>query len=616
MNAPKTLVWLHLSDLHLCELKTGWDAHRVLKPLIEDLQQMEKSHGLLPQLLFFTGDAAFGKYQTSSLADQYAEVETFLTGVREAFSQAIPKDHTFLVPGNHDVDRTEVTDSETHWLEKQATADNVTQLIKDKSKQWRLFMDRLTAYRTFLEQNAYTHLLEDPDRLIYSQIRDINGIKLGIGGFNSAWNCSRDKEKAKLWLAADWQDGTIVRGLNKQTPDLKVALIHHPPGWFVEQEDALLARNMENHFDFFLHGHEHQDWVSYVNNRHVRIAAAACYEKSDQSNGYNFVRLNLETGDVEIWLRMFNGQGAWIPRILAGDKKDNNGLWSIKAIPCLTKLIKPSGKRNTDQGKTNDAFIDKVREKIKEILDTEKPGAMALRAALLSGHASGALPENILIPKEHISPDVSISEWLKIILTCLSQARGHLVEIKHCASEIMGWLLLLCVNSDHAIDVDKTKEILVPVNTETGTEVFIARLEQRSAKFQPKGTDTALGEGYVDPGDLELAFFKTDQLQQIQQLVYIKAFGNIPNLDKDWLGLLRDYLEINANITKKMTYLTLSKIRYSEHLDMIKNLKKALPHLQVLIVGVDNNGGNSVLIMDESRIEAYVLTFLKIMADY
>lgn len=34
---PRTITWLHLSDLHSCKTKTGWDAHRVLMSLRDDL---------------------------------------------------------------------------------------------------------------------------------------------------------------------------------------------------------------------------------------------------------------------------------------------------------------------------------------------------------------------------------------------------------------------------------------------------------------------------------------------------------------------------------------------------------------------------------------------------
>jgi len=56
----RTLTWLHLSDLHACRPNTGWDAKRVLATLRADLQKLNKEHGLRPDLIFFTGDAAFG----------------------------------------------------------------------------------------------------------------------------------------------------------------------------------------------------------------------------------------------------------------------------------------------------------------------------------------------------------------------------------------------------------------------------------------------------------------------------------------------------------------------------------------------------------------------------
>jgi hypothetical protein len=341
----KSIVWLHLSDLHYCATKTGWDAHRVLDPLLSDLREMENQHGLLPQLVFFTGDAAFGNYGSgpgAMPAEQYHGAEEVLTHIRQAFSVEIPKENLFLVPGNHDVDRGEATEALTDWIEKQNKADAITNLIQSKNKQWLQFMGRLQLYRQFLQDRGYTHLLADPERLIYAETRQIHGVKLGIGGFNSAWNCGRDGEKGKLWLAADWQNGSIVRNLKAQHVDLNIALIHHPPGWFVEQEDAKLRNQMERDFDFFLHGHEHQGWVNAAADGHVRIAAAACYERADQENGYNFVRLNPESGEVEIWLRRYDDHGGgWIPRVIK-NKTNNDGLWPIKIDSLAAKLVRIS----------------------------------------------------------------------------------------------------------------------------------------------------------------------------------------------------------------------------------------------------------------------------------
>lgn len=190
---------------------------------------METDHGLIPQLLFFTGDGAFGNVPGSTLPEQLDGVHALLEGARTAFSSAIPRENVFIVPGNHDVDRDEVTPDHTAWLTAQdRTAVEITDLIQGASKQWRNYMDRLAAYRKFLERKGYAHLLSDPERLIYSETREFHGLKLGIAGFNSAWSCCRNGEKGQLWLAGDWQSGTLVQNL--RSADVRLALTHHHSG--------------------------------------------------------------------------------------------------------------------------------------------------------------------------------------------------------------------------------------------------------------------------------------------------------------------------------------------------------------------------------------------------
>lgn len=56
----RLLTWLHLSDLHLCKPRTGWEATYILESLQRDFKHMESEHDLHPDLIFFTGDAAYG----------------------------------------------------------------------------------------------------------------------------------------------------------------------------------------------------------------------------------------------------------------------------------------------------------------------------------------------------------------------------------------------------------------------------------------------------------------------------------------------------------------------------------------------------------------------------
>jgi 3',5'-cyclic AMP phosphodiesterase CpdA len=122
---PRYLTWLHLSDLHACKPRTGWDAKRVTDSLCVDLRKMQADYSLRPDLVFFTGDAAFGqigKERGKAIVDQFREAHDFLTAVRQAFEPELPQRDLFLVPGNHDVNRERITTSKpggwprhTHW---------------------------------------------------------------------------------------------------------------------------------------------------------------------------------------------------------------------------------------------------------------------------------------------------------------------------------------------------------------------------------------------------------------------------------------------------------------------------------------------------------------------
>jgi len=333
--------WLHLSDLHYWPGRTGWDAFKVLTMLRRDLKFMEQRYGLAPDLMFFTGDIAFGTVPGSQpdnkIEVQFEQSRAFFENVRNAFTQPIDAANTFFVPGNHDVERGLVGKAQTIFLDSAATLETVIASIQSKDIDWQSYMRRLSHYETFLRNGGYEHLLTDPDRLIYVATRKIAGRSLGIAGFNSAWSCCRNGEKSQLWLAGDWQLSTLKSQMHDN--DINFALIHHPSNWFREEEDPRIGRDLEREFEFVLHGHEHQGWVQQnADNGHVRIAAAACYENSAKENGYNFGRINMETGECDIWLRRFDREGGgWIPRIIHG-KTDNDGRWKLKINP-ITSIL-------------------------------------------------------------------------------------------------------------------------------------------------------------------------------------------------------------------------------------------------------------------------------------
>jgi hypothetical protein len=112
--------------------------------------------------------------------------------------------------------------------------------------------------------------------------------------------------------------------------DIRIALLHHPCNWLRPGENPDFGRLLEREFTFVLHGHEHQDFVKTCASGHSVISARACHEWSEsKNNGYNFIRLNLDTGEGEVWLRQYETTGGgWVPRCITG-KTDEWGCWKL-----------------------------------------------------------------------------------------------------------------------------------------------------------------------------------------------------------------------------------------------------------------------------------------------
>jgi tetratricopeptide (TPR) repeat protein len=337
----RTITWLHISDLHTNNPRYGWDYDQVTDNLVLDLKTMERDHGLLPDFIFFTGDAAFGRKESESeaiLVEQYNRAAQFLQTVRTAFSHEIPIGSAFLVPGNHDIDSLRHNEALTAWLNSTPAIQAIYDLIHKGTGIWPQFMEKLATYGQFLTINGYGHLIETgpdgirvPDRGIYCVTRECHGIKVAVAGLNSAWSSAGkgSVEKAKLRLGGRRQLGFLREEL--KNAHVMIALMHHPINWFHADEDPSFEGELQAKFHFFLHGHEHANRV-LTTEQYVRIGAGACYENDDKETGYNFVRLCLDEGHGEVWLRRYNPDdgGGWIPYTTTSSFINNDGLRELK----------------------------------------------------------------------------------------------------------------------------------------------------------------------------------------------------------------------------------------------------------------------------------------------
>ncbi|MCS4314572.1 putative MPP superfamily phosphohydrolase [Pseudomonas sp. BIGb0381] len=330
-----TLGWLHISDLHFLD-KHAWRDNQPLQKLIEDLAALLKD-GLRVDLVLCTGDIGFGETKTEPLASQYADAKAFFDKVLETCK--LPSERLFLVPGNHDIDRSKVRKSQTEWLRSnQRNPDQINQDFRDSDAEVKQAMERLAAYRKFIADH-YPHISLD-DKATFAAKVKINGISITLSGLNSAWTCVDNDDRNQIWLAGEAQLHACSKVIEAQADgnqsNVRLCLMHHPRDWFQPSEAQALRGRLEQDFDFVLHGHAHDQWVDEkATPKHVVIAAGATTGESPLEFGYNLVQI--APGRAEVHLRRYDKKGCgWIEENIHGRTKQ--GIWHLAPLANLPAL--------------------------------------------------------------------------------------------------------------------------------------------------------------------------------------------------------------------------------------------------------------------------------------
>ncbi|UCZ84742.1 metallophosphoesterase [Pseudomonas sp. L5B5] len=319
-----SLNWLHLSDIHFHQ-KTAWSDSHARRQLLEFLNQKFQNGTLpKPQLIFCTGDIAFGQTPDCPMLEQYKPAKDFFNQLLACCG--LERERLFVVPGNHDVNRKKVLAGQQHHLRTMAK-DSMQHQLEISSRfdslppEFKADMQRMEDYGVFTAE--YLPHLHDSVRHLYAHRINLNGIKVGIAGFNSAWSCYDNDDKGQMWLGAQWQFNHMSSAL--EGTDLKIGLIHHPRDWFNQAEMELIKKRKAHDFQFWLHGHSHNPWLD-PGQRLIKLEAGAIGADTDDQFGFNLVSLDLQQGDGVAHL--FEYKNGWKVQTVADMAPD--GLWSFK----------------------------------------------------------------------------------------------------------------------------------------------------------------------------------------------------------------------------------------------------------------------------------------------
>jgi predicted MPP superfamily phosphohydrolase len=368
----KTLTWLHLSDIHFRqsdEWRDGNNRDSFLEYLGSVFSQQPE---LKPDLIFCTGDIAFGEEGKSSLESQYLSAEVFFDELLKICADGgkfIDKNKLFFVPGNHDINRKKVNKDAQAFFAQQSDGKITANLINTRfEKRETEFLDamrRLEEYYKFVKE--YLPHQDDIDgRGRYASVLEIHGKKVGIAGFNSAWTCAGPEDDRNIWLAAEWQFNQAKKII--KDADLRIGLIHHPTDWLSLPDRDLTTIRIASDFDFWLHGHTHNSWVTPTQS-HAVIAAGAVGAQSSEEFGFNITSIDLDTHQVITHLHTRkSGSDSWTIAPVSKHAPDGKWRYPLNA-QAIAKLGKPepvdkaNNVKKSDFDISNNLFIARIFEK-------------------------------------------------------------------------------------------------------------------------------------------------------------------------------------------------------------------------------------------------------------
>jgi len=322
-----TVTILHISDLHERgeREREPYRRYRVLgEEWLKNLDEVRREGPI--DLVCFTGDLAdWGQAaEYSPAAERLSEVLSRLE---------VPRERLFLVPGNHDIDRSLAQDKWEHlrqslpvlnplavsrWLAGEGAPLGLDDAHRDA------VLSRQAAYRDFLKHWGRADLLPGSGahgRLGYRVTLRLVGRPFAVHliGLDTAWLAGDDADAGKLLLTDNQVLQHVTDDSGHALSGLRLALFHHP---LTDLADGTQARRLlAQHVDLLLRGHVHEPelelWADP--DRHLLQFAAGCLYEGSRADHYpnscQVIRILVDdTGRpqrYEVRFRAFSTRGFW-----------------------------------------------------------------------------------------------------------------------------------------------------------------------------------------------------------------------------------------------------------------------------------------------------------------
>ncbi|AKZ61693.1 hypothetical protein F506_02510 [Herbaspirillum hiltneri N3] len=357
-------VFVHLSDIHFGQEKDGGtDAENAdaKKRLIEDASEEVGKFGGKAHGVIVTGDIAY-----SAREEEYALAAEWLAELTDAIG--CQRTDVQLVPGNHDIDRTKITN----------TIDSVLYSIREGGDEWldkhlddesdcKILYERFDAYKGFaLDYRCELDLnggISMSAKLDLAPGRAIRFVRL-----NSALICSGKKEEGKLILGKRQRLLPVDDGVEN------IVLSHHPLGWFQDSEKA--RGYLRGRARVFISGHEHFPRLEIVDVEDrcqlmMLAAGATAPDRVDDKYTYKYNILAFEWDEDNDALAVSLNPRTWDSSVARFRRDDEfmNGKEERQVLesPNFRKRAKQSDHEKTAvEGKLVEELLTEIDERLPE----------------------------------------------------------------------------------------------------------------------------------------------------------------------------------------------------------------------------------------------------------
>jgi len=287
-----TIAFVHLSDIHFGQEKGGarFTHDDAKERLIEDARAevAKLSIGHASGILI-TGDIAY-----SGAEQEYKVAAVWIDRVAQAVGCAATD--VQVVPGNHDVDQSQISDLGEYMLgEIRAKGEpQLDKFLADETARAALFR-RFKHYGPFAE--AHRCPLDLEGRHSEERAAELApGRTIRFVRLNSALACTKRDEEGTLLLGAG------QRTFNRRDGEELIVLSHHPLHWFQDHDDAL--RFLRSRARVFISGHEHNPSVKPEDIEPgcqlLRLAAGATvppHSNDDYTYCYNLIEFDWDESE-------------------------------------------------------------------------------------------------------------------------------------------------------------------------------------------------------------------------------------------------------------------------------------------------------------------------------